>query len=203
MISVNEITNGLTGAWRIVKREESARECFDLSADGALRSFAALALSLPIALFAAAVAWQIAQTRPEFEVVANVSTGAFIAAEIVSRLFYWVLFLLAMQRIARMLGLGANYLAYLITYNWGALLTTAIFAVPFIFVALGVLPADGAILLSLPALALLGWYRWQIARTVLGAEPGPAAAILVFDFVLNLAIGQVFGALFLSRGAIS
>ena len=107
MISVNEITNGLTGAWRIVKREESARECFDLSADGALRSFAALALSLPIALFAAAVAWQIAQTRPEFEVVANVSTGAFIAAEIVSRLFYWVLFLLAMQRIARRRSLNA------------------------------------------------------------------------------------------------
>ncbi|MBX3493983.1 MAG: hypothetical protein KF899_13545 [Parvibaculum sp.] len=201
MTSVNEITNGLTGAWRIVKREESARECFDLSADGALRSFTGLALSLPILFFTAAALWQIAQS--ELQVSFEVSFGAFIAVEIVSTLIYWALFLAAMLRVARALNLGPNYTAYLITYNWGVLLTSAAFALPLIPYSLGVLPAGGAMVLSLPALALLGWYRWQIARTVLGAEPGPAAAILIFDLVLSLTIDQLLGALFLTGGGLS
>ncbi|WP_339831479.1 hypothetical protein [uncultured Parvibaculum sp.] len=199
MTSIGEITRGLTGAWRIVKREESARECFDLSADGAVRSFTALVLSLPLAFLSATALWRIAQS--ELDVSFDVSFGSFMIAEMASTLIYWALFLLAMLRIARVLDLGANYTAYLITYNWGVLLTSAVFAVPLILYSLGALPAGGAMLLSMPALFLLGWYRWQIARTVLGAEPGPAAAILVFDFVLNFSIGQLLGALFLTGGS--
>ncbi len=129
--------------------------------------------------------------------------GAFIAVEIASTLIYWALFLAAMLRVAQALNLGPNYTAYLITYNWGMLLTSAAFALPLIPYSLGVLPAGGAMVLSLPALALLGWYRWQIARTVLGAGAGPAAAILIFDLVLSLTIDQLLGALFLTGGGIS
>jgi hypothetical protein len=196
--SLNEITNGMTGAWRIVKREDSARECFDLSADGALRSFTGLALSIPVLFFTASALWQIAQAEPG--ITLETSLGAFIAVEVAATLIYWAMFLSAMLRIARVLDLGANFTAYLITYNWGVLLTSAAFALPLIPFSLGLLPGVGAMLLSLPALALLGWYRWQIARTVLGAEAGPAAAILAFDLVLSLTIDQMLGALFLTGG---
>ncbi|MDO8839127.1 MAG: hypothetical protein Q7V31_09365 [Parvibaculum sp.] len=201
MTSVNEVTSGLTGAWRIVKREESARECFDLSADGALRSFTGLVLSVPILFLTAAALWQIAQE--ELDITFEISFGAFLAVEVASTLIYWALFLLAMLRIARVLGLGANYTAYLITYNWGMLLTSAAFALPLIPYSLGLLPAGGAMLLSLPALGLLGWYRWQIARTVLGVEAGPAAAILIFDLLLSFSIDQLLATLFLTGGGLS
>ena len=200
-MNASDITNGLTGAWRITVRDPRAQACFDLSATGAMRSFTALFLSLPIVFFTATLSWRFA--REAFDIGGDISFGLFITTEILSTVLYWALFLAAMARIARALKLQASYTAYLITYNWGMLLTSAAFALPLIPYSLGVLPAGGAMVLSLPALALLGWYRWQIARTVLGAGAGPAAAILIFDLVLSLTIDQLLGALFLTGGGIS
>jgi len=107
------------------------------------------------------------------------------------------LFLAAMMRIAQALKLRPHYIAWLITYNWGVLFTTVAFALPLIPYSLGVYSAQMAVVLALPALVLLAWYRWQIAREVLGADKGAAAAILVFDFVLSLSVDQVVGMILL------
>ncbi|MCF8469813.1 MAG: hypothetical protein K9G30_03430 [Parvibaculum sp.] len=196
-MNVAEISNGLLGAWRIATREEErARECFDLSPGGAARSFTALLISLPILFFTATALWRIAQG--ELQITGDTSFGLFITVEIVSTIIYWALFLIAMTRVARALTLGAQYTAWLITFNWGTLFTTIAFALPLVPYSLGLYSANTAVVLALPALVLLGWYRWQIARVVLGAQAGPAAAILAFDFVLSLSVDQVMGMIFLS-----
>lgn len=188
-----DITNGLTGAWRITFRDGRARESFDLSADGAMRSFTALLLSLPVIFFTATLSWRFA--REEFDIGRDVSFGLFITTELLSTILYWGLFLAAMARVSRMLKLSSHFTPYLITYNWGTLFTTIVFALPLIPHALGFYPAETSFLLAMPTLALLAWYRWQIAREVLGAEAGPALAIVVFEAVLSLSIDQVLGML--------
>jgi hypothetical protein len=54
--------------------------------------------------------------------------------------------------------------------------------------------------MTLPALAALAWYRWQIARSVLGAQPSGAIAILIFDFTLGALIDHGLGVLMLRPG---
>ncbi|MEQ8268477.1 MAG: hypothetical protein RH982_14875 [Parvibaculum sp.] len=195
-----DLTKGLLGAWRIVTRDPRAKDCFDLSAAGTARSFTALLLSVPVLFFTATATWRIAQS--EFELTGDTTFGAFITVEIASTFVYWALFLAAMMRIARALKLGAHYSAWLITFNWGTLFTTLAFALPLVPYSLGLYPASAAMMLTLPAMGLLVWYRWQIAREVLGAEAGPAAAILVFELVLSLSVDQVMGMVFLPGAGI-
>lgn len=194
-----ELASGLLGAWRLVMRDPRAKDCFDLSATGAARSFVALLLSVPVLFFTATATWRIAQS--EFELTGNTTFGAFITVEMMSTFIYWALFLGAMMRISRALRLGAHYTAWLITFNWGTLFTTLAFALPLIPYSLGIYPASAAVLLTLPAMGLLIWYRWQTVREVLGAGPGPTVAILVFELVLSFSVDQVMGTLFLSGTA--
>lgn len=192
-MNATEITNGLTGAWRLTLRDASARDYFDLSASGAMRSFTALLLSLPVIFFTATLSWRFA--REAFDIGADVSFGVFITTELLSTILYWGLFLAAMSRVSRMLKLGAYFTPYLITYNWGTLFTTLVFALPLVPHALGLYPAETGFLLAMPTIALLAWYRYQIAREVLGADAGSAVAIVVFEAVLSLSIDQVLGML--------
>lgn len=192
-MNATEITNGLTGAWRLTLRDASARDYFDLSAAGAMRSFTALLLSLPVIFFTATLSWRFA--REAFDIGTDVSFGVFITTELLSTILYWGLFLAAMSRVSRMLKLEAYFTPYLITYNWGTLFTTLVFALPLVPHALGLYPAETGFLLAMPAIALLAWYRYQIAREVLGADAGSAVAIVVFEAVLSLSIDQVLGML--------
>lgn len=196
-----DITNGLTGAWRIAVRDPRAQACFELNTDGAIKSFTALLLSLPIVFFTATLSWRFA--REAFDIGGDISFGLFITTEIVSTVLCWTLFLAAMARVARALKLQASYTAYLITYNWGTLFTTIVFALPLVPHALGLYPASTGFLLAVPTLALLAWYRWLIAREVLGAETGPAIAIVIFEIVLSLSIDQVLGMLLMPGAGVS
>ena len=69
--------------------------------------------------------------------------------------------------------------------------------------AAGIYPATTAFLLAMPAIALLAWYRYQIAREVLGAEAGPAAGIVIFEVVLSLSVDQLLGMLLMPGAGVS
>jgi hypothetical protein len=194
-----ELSNAMVGAWRILTGDDRARGCFDLSTAGAARSFTALLLSLPIAFFSVTAAWRIARRMDRFP--ADLPFGPFVTAEMLGTVIYWAIFLLAMRRISQGIKLGKAYIAYLITFNWGTLFTSAIFALPLVFYSLGLYGETAALFLTLPALVILFFYHWQIARTVLGAEQGAAIAIVLFAAALSFSIDQVLGFLFLPGGS--
>ena len=194
MPDANEILNGLKGAWRIMARDPGAPQFFNLSADGFQRSFAALALVLPILFFTATSLWRMALTLQVYD---DTDFAAFAFVQIGGSVIYWAIYLIAMIPITRALGLGGNFLAYVITFNWGTLLTSALFALPLILFSIGLAPGPVAIAMTLPALAALAWYRWQIARSVLGAPLSSTIAILVFDFTLGALIDHGLGVLIL------
>ncbi|MEP5926054.1 MAG: hypothetical protein ABJ325_01260 [Nitratireductor sp.] len=200
-MNIADITNGLTGAWRITMRDAQAKDCFDLSAAGAMRSFGALPLALPVIFFTSTLSWRFA--REAFDIGEDVSYGLFITTELASTIIYWALFLAAMARVSRMLKLEAYFTPYLITYNWGTLFTTIAFAQPLIPHALGIYSATTGFMLAMPVMGLLAWYRWQITRDVLGAQAGPAFAIIVFEVVLSLSVDQILGMLLMPGVGVS
>lgn len=197
MPDANEILNGLKGAWRIMARDPGAPQFFNLSAGGFQNSFMALALTLPVLFFTATSLWRMALTLQVYD---DTDFTAFAFVQIGGSMIYWVVYLIAMIPIARSLGLGGNFLAYVITFNWGTLLTSGLFALPLVLYSISLAPGPVAIAMTLPALAALAWYRWQIARSVLGAQPSGAIAILIFDFTLGALIDHGLGVLMLRPG---
>lgn len=187
MIGANEIVHGLTGAWRIALRDPEARKHFDLSAQGLFHSFAALLLTLPILFFTTTALWKIGQESQMLD-IADFTT--FVSVEIGGAVLHWLFFLLAMIAVARHLGLTASFTPYVIVFNWGTLTGWGLFALPLVLHMAGIIAGPAAVTLTLPVFALFAWYRWQIAREVLGAPPSAALAILVLDVTISLLTDQ-------------
>lgn len=187
MIGIGEIVHGLTGAWRIALRDPEAHRHFDISATGFFRSFAALLLTLPILFFTTTTLWRIGQESQMLD-IADFTT--FVSIEIGGALLHWIFFLLAMIGVSRHLGLAASFTPYVIVFNWGTLMGWALFALPLVIYMAGIIASPAAVTLTLPVFALFAWYRWQIAREVLGAPPSAALAILVLDVTIGLLTDQ-------------
>ena len=190
MPGAEEIRNALVGAWRLTLREDSARDCFRIDGYGVVNSFFAMLLAIPVYFLTATALWRMAT---EFGVETNAELGTFTGAYIVGALLHWALYLFAMIPTSQRLGLVNSFGAYIVTYNWGTLFTALAMVIPFALFSLGAISGAVATMLTMPAWTLLGWYRWQIVRTVFGAEPPIALALILFDFVLNITVSQVVG----------
>jgi len=194
-MNASEILHGVTGAWRIVMRDKDAAKHFNLSDGGFSRSFMALALALPIIFFTTTSLWRMGQS---IDALADIQFPAFAMTQIGGELFYWAIYLIAMVPVSRHLNLGSSFGAYVITYNWGVLMTSMLMAVPLFFYSIGLFNGQFAVMLTLPVFGVVAWYRWQIARVVLGAPPSAAVAILILDFLLGALLDQGLGRLFLT-----
>lgn len=197
-MGASEILHGITGAWRIVMRDPDAARHFNLSAEGFFRSFLALVFVLPIILFSTTSLWRMNQSVEAF---AGVDFISFAMVQIGGEIFYWAVYLVTMVLVTRHLKLGASFGAYVVTFNWGELMTSSLMAAPPLLYSLGLFNGQIAVMLTLPVFGLIVWYRWQIARVVLGAPPSTAIAILVFDFVLGIVLEQALGRLLLTPAA--
>ncbi|MEN6542383.1 hypothetical protein [Parvibaculum sp.] len=191
----NDIARHLTGAWRIARRDPEAAKYFDLSAAGFFRSFAALALALPLILVASAALWRMGQT---IDAIADLDFTSFATVQMGGEALNWIVYLTVMAAVARHLELGASYSAYVITFNWGVLMTSGLMLLPLGLFLIGIIGDEFAVMLTLPVFLLAAWYRWQIAREVLGATPSAAMAILILDFVLGALLDQGLSRLLLT-----
>lgn len=190
MPGADEISNALVGAWRLTLLDASARDCFRIDGYGVVNSFFAMILVVPVYFLTATALWRMAA---EIGVGTNAEFGTFAGAYIAGSLLHWVLYLFAMIPTSRRLGLVSSFGAYIVTYNWGTLFTALVMAIPFALYSLGAISAEAATMLTLPGWTLLAWYRWQIARTVFGAEQPIALGLILFDFVLSITVSQVVG----------
>ncbi|MBI1262056.1 MAG: hypothetical protein GC184_10050 [Rhizobiales bacterium] len=197
MLSAVEIVRSLNGVWRIIRRDASAVGFFDLSYEGFLRSFAAMFVAMPFIIFSAGAVLHMALEIPESrDYYVAVSPTLYALVELGDTMVCWAILLLVMVPVSRQMELGRSFTSYAITYNWGAALTHMLFALPLALYMLGAFQYQTAVLLSLPVMALVGYYRWLIARQVLGATALAASGIVVLDFLISLTINEISGLIF-------
>lgn len=197
MISVGEIQRSLIGIWRITRRLPGARECFDQSFEGFARSFNAMLLAAPLILISATSVLQMAMTLEESRLAYDgIPLSQYALVELGGSIFGWGSFLLLMAPLARQLELGGAYTNYVITYNWGMLGSHILFALPLSFYLMGLLSNEAAVLLSVPAMAMTSYFRYLIARDVLGASMTSAVGIVVLNVIYSLIINQISGMIF-------
>lgn len=185
------ITRSLAGAFRLLMKDPTGIERFDVSIDGFWRSFSAAVIGLPIFVFLAVCEAAFMVALGEDPTLVRVQDPGVIGPEIFGYLLGWCLFPLVMIEIARLLNLSSRYVPYIIAVNWANLLGLVLFAVPWGLYIFGIFGPASASYASLALLAVMGFYYFNLAHLVLGAPTVAALLILAVDIGLMLAIDVV------------
>ncbi|MEQ8451747.1 MAG: transporter [Nitratireductor sp.] len=180
MPSAQDIQTYMTGAWRLMMGKPEAIRLFDLSADGFWNSFYAIVVAVP----ALTVGW--ASFAGDFAVGAGGRFGIVFLLGVID-LATWVLPLIVLALVAKPLGVGDRFVAYVVASNWGSALLVWLM-LPATLVRLLAPGADElAALLSLAAFLVTMALSWRLTNAVIDRGAGLASA--VFTLMLALSIG--------------
>lgn len=179
-----EIRAAIKGLGLLLRGDDRALLCHDLSLDGFWRSF-----WLPLALL---VAYAVIMQPTAIELAAfDDSQGAYILAQAVKFLLGWVAYFVLIGGISRIFGLSPRFGIFVILYNWAQAITTAATLPILAGVSWGLLPAS--VLAGWSTALLLAWLYIvvRVARHGLGAAWSLALAISALDLLVTLAMHRL------------
>lgn len=181
---LEEARQALYGSWLLLIRNTEGYRYFAQSEDGFWRSFSAIVIIAPLYLYATTVQIELpGDSGP----VASPS----LATAMVALLLQWIGWPLAMVPIARLAGLQHGYARYIIAYNWSSAMVIALMLPPLMLLDLGLVGPGPAMFLSFILMMVAFYFRWYLARTAFETTALIAAALVLGDFVLSLAVTRL------------
>ena len=180
MITVRELSSGLYGAWRLAHGDRAGLGYFDASVNGAMRSFHAALVALPVAaLFLGLDLTQQEITTPGLR-IALVFLLAFALD--------WAAFPLAVLALAPMMNCDDHVLRYIPALNWARVLELVVLLPAAV---VGVTEAGGmGALLRFILMMIVLVYHWFVAKAALEVTGRQAAFLvglnLVMGFIISL-----------------
>lgn len=183
MIAGREIAFALFGALRLLVLDRGGMAYFNRTVEGFWRSFFAAVIVVPGYAVLTLLHLGVEPVTAHPLRVFLIETIAYVVG--------WVAFPLAMFYIARLMQRDAQYIGFIVAYNWAAVLQMAafLFATAIASGPLGGGGAAAALTLAMTLAILL--YQWYIARTALEVGGGKAAGVVVIDVALALFIAGV------------
>lgn len=171
------IARGLYVGWRFLRFDGAAARFIEVSGRGVLRSFAALFLAVPL--------YWLGLYLPGAGGSAGLGPGQQVLS-VVGYILAWPVFAALMFYIARSLGLGARYPAFMTAYNWARVYAGLVSLPVLALLPLAVVPALAMDILLLAVLVYILSYKTFIMRKVLGAGMFHAVLAVAFDVLLFL-----------------
>jgi hypothetical protein len=175
-----EIRAAIKGLGLLLRGDERALLCYDLSLDGFWRSF-----WLPLALL---VVYAVVMRPTADELAAfDGEHTVFTLVQALKFLLGWMAYFALIAGISRIFGLGERFGIFVILYNWAQAITTAATLPILAGATWGVLPAS--ILTGWSTALLLAWLYIvvRIGRHGLGGTLPLALAISSLDLLVTLA----------------
>lgn len=172
MITLPEMAAGITGAFRLARRDPGGLAFFDSSPRGFWNSF-----------------WAAAVVAPAFLIIDLLSGGLSsetggreIAIKLIGYVIDWVAFPVVMITVADSLGKWPAYTRYVVAYNWAAVVQmTVLLPVALLAVAA---PSHPTMLLAQAVTIIMLIYRAYVAHVALAVNLGTAAGIVLLDVLL-------------------
>ncbi|PLX37950.1 MAG: hypothetical protein C0606_06785 [Hyphomicrobiales bacterium] len=194
MLSLNEVSRGITGAWLLAKGKREAMAVFDVSLGGFWRSFAAVFLILPIyvATMFAQRAVLISDTPLTVDTFPD---NAFFIGNTIGLFLDWLAFPIVTALLARPLGFADRYVPFMVARNWTSVLAIIPYSVPILLYSLGIISAELTTLFTLVAIFAVLYYRFMATRISLDANVSLAVGLVVLDLVLSLLLGEAINRL--------
>lgn len=179
-----EIRAAIKGLGLLLRGDDRALLCYDLSLDGFWRSF-----WLPLLLL---VAYALVMQPTAVELAAfDDDRAAYILAQAVKFLLGWVAYFALIGAVSRIFGLSPRFGIFVILYNWAQAITTAATLPILAGVSWDILPAS--VLAGWSTALLLAWLYIvvRVARHGLGATLSLALAVSALDLLVTLAMHRL------------
>lgn len=189
MKGVLYIRDSLAGAWQVMLGRPEGLARLDTSIEGFWRSFAAIILLAPLAIFSLIGPYPVA---PDATEAIEPLTGPVLAVSGVALLVDWCTFPLIFALVAPSFGLGSRYVPYIVVRNWASVIIGAMVAIVHVLRIVGVLPLAVVPYALLVALAVALRFSYVVARTSLAVSMAMALPIVVLDLLISLVVWSVF-----------
>lgn len=176
----DDILRFLFGAYRLARGDPRGMSFFDRTPEGALRSFAAALVVLPIFVIVDAI-----QTAPLF---GQTPWWALLGVGALAYAIRWTAYPVAMIQIVRLIDREARYPDFLAAYNWSAALVYPVYLPVVLISAAGWLPVEAIGLMGLAVTIAALVYQWYVTKVALSVGGGMAAGLVAVDFALSLLI---------------
>lgn len=181
-VSSGDIIRGVWGAWRLARRDTGGMAMFDISPDGAAKSFFAAVLAFPLYLVMAMLVSGAEWPRLLLFWPLLVETLGFVIG--------WILMPAALTWILPHLGRSGRLEEGIVTYNWAQLLITVTqFGLVLLFVA-GLLPGPLSTVIGLGVAILCYLYEGFVLKTALEVEILVAAGLVAFDAIVSKLLAE-------------
>jgi len=180
MLNLAEIGSALYGAWRLARFDADGMRYFDRSLVGFWRSFRVAVLAAPFT--ALLIALQLSTMR--------VDGGWFriLAGESIAYVIGWVAFPLLAYYLTEAIDRRAQYLGFIVAYNWSTLIQLAVVLPAAMISRSGILPGGLGEAVSFASNIAVLVYEWFIVRTALGLPGFGAAGVVLADVVISVLI---------------
>lgn len=190
MISFAEIEIALLGLLRLARFDAAFAGFFDLSREGARRSFRLAFPLLPVWLL-------LLNLNTDWR---DAAWTRVAAAELIGYALSWICFPLLLLMSARLLEAGPRIYGGIAIYNWLSVLSMAL-QLPIEVAAYYGMSGDWEFVLSYGALFFVLACEFFAFRRILEASIEVAAVLVVIDFILgkiiiNILAGLAFGPIF-------
>jgi hypothetical protein len=193
VLTGREIAAGAYGAWRLALFDPAGMQWFDRSIEGFWRSFRVAALVAP--------AYALLLYLHDLSGSPPPDLARYLVVQAIAYVVMWVAFPLVMAHLAPIIDRDAEYLGFVVAYNWSTILQMAVL-LPLAFLLAGrTEPGGPASLLALAGQLALLVYEWFIVKTALRLGGFAATGLVLLDFVLSLLIGSVTDHLAVYGGA--
>lgn len=193
-IALTETTRGLYATWRMFIRDARAADLFENSYAGAVRSYWAALVVLPIYLLSVAMESSF-PSKDYFNFATLAEHSGLLAASLaefcVFTLAFFVAWPLVMDKLAGYLDCEKNFFRYIAAYNWMHVPYALIGLVFWIGKLSGFVHDGNGLIVSLSLLGLLWTYHWFILRHALGLNGGFAAMLVGAEYFMVLMLKDV------------
>lgn len=186
MLSVDETSSSLTGAWRLMLGKADGLRLLDLSADGFWNSFFAIVVAAPAMI----VGWVGTANEIGDPNAFAGRLGMLIRLATVD-LGSWLLPLVVLALVASLAGIGDRFVHYVVASNWASAIT-AWMMLPSALIRL-FLPSGNpfAELVWLVLVVLSLVLTWRMTNAAIGK--GAAVGTAVFTGMLVVSLAVLFG----------
>ena len=186
MLSVDETSSSLTGAWRLMLGKTDGLRLLDLSADGFWNSFFAIVVAAPAMI----VGW-VGTANEIGDPNAFAGRLGMLVRLATVDLGSWLLPLVALALVASRAGIGDRFVHYVVASNWASAITAWMLlpsALIRLFLPSGN-PVAELVWLVLVVLSLV--LTWRMTNAAIGK--GAAVGSAVFAGMLVVSLAVLFG----------
>ena len=186
MLSVDETSSSLTGAWRLMLGKADGLRLLDLSADGFWNSFFAIVVAAPAMI----VGW-VGTANEIGDPNAFAGRLGMLVRLATVDLGSWLLPLVALALVASRAGIGDRFVHYVVASNWASAIT-AWMLLPSALIRLFLPPGNPVAELVWLVLVVLSLVlTWRMTNASIGK--GAAVGTAVFTGMLVVSLAVLFG----------